>query len=704
MRRSKKICTVLLMLCTLLTGTITASAKSRVTTAYSGYEYNIYEESSAAPIAYVPEKILNSEILGLNKALKSPSDFVYDGKGVLYVLDSGNSRIIAVNTGDYTVNGVFDKFTDAAGEKVTFIGATGLAVTDNVFYIADTENTRVLVFNRDCVLKKLITRPDSALGGTEAPFDVSKVMVDSSGKIYVIAKSINNGIMTFDEAGNFLNFYGSNKVEATVDVIKNYFINKFLTKEQRASRSKITPTNFANMALDNDGFVYTVKSDAFDFGSSDVVQCLNYEGNNIIDSDVSFGEFENDSLTYYQNRMHCRFVDIDIDDSGFMNILDAGRGRVYQYNLNGDMLAAFGSYGDFVGSFTDPVAVASINSNIAVLDSLGGEIQIFARTAYGNDLHCAFTANESNDLDNRLELWEQVLSENTNSAYPYYYIGIIYDQKGMYSEAMDMFRTVGAQEEYSKSFQQYRKEIINDYAWIIILAFAAICAACYMLSRIYRKHTVVKEGVAHSPLEQKKYFPLYILFRPMDGFEQFRYRNIASWLIAIIIIVFLFAVNTVKFFATGFAFSIDRSSDYELSIELFKSFGLFLMFVVANWSVCTLLNGKGNFKQIFVSVAYCLLPYIFSVLINTILSNLLTQREEVFMMLVTTVGIIWSLILLFCALTSIHEYSFSATLGAILLTVVGMLIIGFLLVLFCSLLMQVYNFALSVISELQLRS
>lgn len=688
---------------TLLLG-VHASAAPTLSSAYGGYEYDGYKNSSLAPVTYLSDGSLNGSSLGLENNLNAPSDMVYDKNGTLYVLDSGNGRVVAIDTKTLKARTVYDDFVDKNGKKVDFTGALGMDIgEDGSVLIADTANMRVLVFDKNHKLRTEILRPDVALSGTETPFDATKVMLGNDGVIYVICKSINTGILTFTPEGEFKVFYGSNNVEATATVLKNYFYNKFLTREQRAARASVTPTNFANMTLDANNFVYTVKSEKFIFGSSDVVQCLNYTGGTIINEEAAFGEFENDSYTYYWNRKNNSFTDIDIDNDGFINVLDSGYGRVYQYSVDGDFLGAFGAVGNQNGTMQNPSAIETVDGAVLVLDAAKNVIHKFEPTEYGLALREAFMLSESTDLSARLEAWQHVLRLNTNSTFPYYGIGLVYDEMGEYAKAMDNFRIAGAQTEYSKAFKQYRKTAMADNALWIALAVVLLVVAIILIVRFLKKKMRVVDGTAYSPLETKWGLPIYTLLHPVDAFDQFKDRKTESVSIATGIVALWFVVDTLSFFFTGFAFSTARVTDFQLFVEIIKTLGLFILFVSANWSMCTLLNGKGTFKEIYCGVAYALIPYILSIGINTVLSNFLTESEGVFMTLITAVALVWSIAILVFGLITLHEYSFLKMLGSVLLTVLAMAVIGFLIVLFYTLMLQVYSFIDSLVEELKIR-
>ncbi|MBR3594226.1 MAG: YIP1 family protein [Clostridia bacterium] len=682
---------------------MSVSALPQLTAPYDGYEYDGYKTSHEAPITYLTQGSLTAADLGLETPFSSASDMVYKN-GKLYVLDTGNGRIVVIDVSTYKVKEIISDFVDQNGAPVNFTGATGFDVSENGdFYIADTKNTRVLVFDSNRRLALEIGRPDEALAGTDTPFDVAKVMLGNDGTIYVICKSINTGILTFTQEGDFKVFYGSNTVQATADVLKQFFYNKFLTRAQRAARRSITPTNFANMTLDAHNFVYTVKADRFIFGSSDVLQCLNYTGKSNLKSDTSFGEYENDSYSFYWDRFNNCFTDLDIDTEGMINVLDSEYGRVYQYTVDGDFIGSFGGKGAYQGMMSNATAIETVNGEVLVLDAAKSCLHKYAPTEYGLALRHAFLLGDSTDLDAREAAWDHVLKLNSNSIYPYYGLGLVNDERGEYKEAMENFQIAGAQDEYSKAFKQYRKQAMADNALWIVLVIVLIVAVIVLIKKFINKKMKVVDGTAYSPLETKWGLPIYTLFHPVDSFDQFKDRKTESPLIATGIVVLWFIVDTISFFCTGFSFSTARVTDFNLLIEIFKTVGLFLLFVAANWSMCTLLNGKGTFKEIYCGVAYSLIPYIVSIGIAAALSNVLTGSEGVFITIVTSVGLVWSIALVAFALITLHEYSFGKMLWSVFLTLIAMIVIGFLMALFYTLMLQVWQFGKSIIAELQLR-
>ena len=179
---------------------------------------------------------------------------------------------------------------------------------------------------------------------------------------------------------------------------------------------------------------------------------------------------------------------------------------------------------------------------------------------------------------------------------------------------------------------------------------------------------------------------------PAEGFEDMRWKKAGSLKIAFAIVLLLFLAQIADGRLYGFQFGI-----------IVKSIVLFGAWVVGNWAVCTLLDGEGTMKNICIYSAYALIPYIAQIFINVLLSHILIQDEAVFMQAIRIIGVGWSVILLFSAIKSVHQYSFGKTVFAIILTIVAMLIMLFLLVLFMSLIQQVYIFISTIYTEISYR-
>lgn len=190
---------------------------------------------------------------------------------------------------------------------------------------------------------------------------------------------------------------------------------------------------------------------------------------------------------------------------------------------------------------------------------------------------------------------------------------------------------------------------------------------------------------------------------PAEGFEDMRWKKAGSLKIAFAIVLLLFLAQIADGRLYGFQFGISYDKTFNIIPYIVNSIVLFGAWVVGNWAVCTLLDGEGTMKNICIYSAYALIPYIVQIFINVLLSHILIQDEAVFMQAIRIIGVGWSVILLFSAIKSVHQYSFGKTVFAIILTIVAMMIMLFLLVLFMSLIQQVYIFISTIYTEISYR-
>ncbi len=200
----------------------------------------------------------------------------------------------------------------------------------------------------------------------------------------------------------------------------------------------------------------------------------------------------------------------------------------------------------------------------------------------------------------------------------------------------------------------------------------------------------------------KTAYLFYILRHPVDGYQELKNNHKFSLARANIILGFWVLLEILNWgyvdwdFRTNFA-------DVEMIFILGTTILLFAMSVLSNWSFCTLLDGKGRFKEIWVVAAYALLPYLICGYIRVFLSFFMVVDEAVFLTYLQSIALIWTFFLIVVGLSALHEYEIKKTLASILLTILGDMIIIFLMVLVSGLVTQIYNFFMTVISEIYYR-
>jgi len=203
----------------------------------------------------------------------------------------------------------------------------------------------------------------------------------------------------------------------------------------------------------------------------------------------------------------------------------------------------------------------------------------------------------------------------------------------------------------------------------------------------------------------KKYYglPFYILFHPFDGFYRMKFEREGRMAVAFINFFLLwFSISFMNQYT-----SITAAQPHPLSYNSLADgasiFGILVLWSVSNWSVTSLMDGEGKFKEIFMANCYAMLPLILILAPAAAISNLFTDTESAFYFMMITVAIIWFIILAYIGMVVVHDYTAGKALATLLLTFIALLIIVFLGTLLIALLQQMYGFGMSLYTELAFR-
>lgn len=195
----------------------------------------------------------------------------------------------------------------------------------------------------------------------------------------------------------------------------------------------------------------------------------------------------------------------------------------------------------------------------------------------------------------------------------------------------------------------------------------------------------------------------HVIFHPFEGFEDLRWKKGGTLKYTALVIIALFFAMIANDRWCGFQFRPLPDAMFSVVPYIMQSLVYFGAWCLGNWAICTLLDGEGTLKNIAVYTSYALIPYIVSTFVNVILSHMLIRDEAVFFNTIYYVGLLWTGLLLFNAIKAVHQYTFTKTVVAIVLTLAAMLVILFLAVLFLSLFQKVYVFIYSIYTEILYR-
>ncbi|NMO95105.1 gluconolactonase [Paenibacillus lemnae] len=443
------------------------AAASSTAAPYESYNYNYWEEATPMPAAYLPEGYITGKNLGIGEFLE-PADMHVSSSGRLYVLDTGNQRIVQMNP-DWTEAKVITTF-EHEGKEDTFSNPSGIFVDhDEKMYIADTDHQRIVILTPEGKLAGMIQNPESEVLPEDFKFIPLKVTVDKANRIFVVARGVYEGIMQFDEDGSFIGYVGTIKVKRNY---ADYLWRLVSTKAQKAQMRLFIPTEFSNVDIDEKGFVYATN---IDIGSEELIKRLNPAGQDVL---KRLGYYPVAGDVYFRRTTGpSKFIDVKVLGDGMYSGLDSTQGRVFTYDENGNLLYIFGGKGNQLGLFKTPAAVEMAGEKQLVLDRGKGNIVVFKPTVFGSRVNEAVRHHYRGEADEAETAWEQVLQLNANYDIAYTGIGKAKLMNQENKEALTYFKLGMDRKNYSVAYKRYRREVMKEHFGTVLSLLLAAGAA-----------------------------------------------------------------------------------------------------------------------------------------------------------------------------------------------------------------------------------
>ncbi len=439
------------------------------------YTYDADNTAVPAPNSFQVETIISEVTLGCS-AFSSPQDIFVDSEDQIYLLDSGNCRVIWINE-NYELENIIDTF-DWNGEPLELApAAQGIFYHEPTksLYITDTNNNRIVVSDRYGNVSRVYEKPVTDLLDEGIAYRPSKIIVDNMGVMYVLSQNVNTGALLVDSENNFLGFYGVNSIKDTWQVRIEFMWRSIMTEEQRRqSDVSFQPTAFNNLYWSPDRFVYAV-SQVSETVTSPVVK-LNALGTNVLTGE-EFGDQGDENVLEVP-----LFIDITADSEGVFTVLDSQSGKLYQYDDACNLLSVFGGLGYQKGLFQLPLAIESNSENdILVLDARKNTITVMEQTYYGEMIREALFLYNEGLYEEALDPWMEVLRMNANYNMAYIGIGKAYMNMKNYDEAMYYFKLAGDKDNYAAAKSQLRKQSLQEnFAGIaLVVVLIMLIILCY---------------------------------------------------------------------------------------------------------------------------------------------------------------------------------------------------------------------------------
>ena len=199
---------------------------------------------------------------------------------------------------------------------------------------------------------------------------------------------------------------------------------------------------------------------------------------------------------------------------------------------------------------------------------------------------------------------------------------------------------------------------------------------------------------------QKIYWPFHILTHPFAGISDVKYENKGSVPAAVLVLIFYFITNVLCYFNTGFIFNMNKTDEFNIVTELLSSSLLVILWTVANWSVSTLMDGEGKFREIFIVSSYAVVPKVLANVLILLFSNFMVYNESVFLTAINTAGSLWMGFLMLIGVLIVHQYTLLKTIACSLVTLFGIMAILFMAILFIGIIQQMVGFVDTISVEL----
>jgi sugar lactone lactonase YvrE len=678
---------------------------------YQTYTYSIGGYVLLSPDAYTPVKTVDSTYMGLDAPMSNPSDIVVDKNENVYIADAGNNRIICLDK-YYKLRFTISNFTNKHGVPDSLSSPNGIFVTKDRIFICDTNKNRIITCDLEGNYLDTIEAPESTLFEEGAIYKPIAIAVDQFDRLYVVSSTTYQGVIVMTDKGEFTGFIGAQKVSISLwDIIWR----RFQTEDQRSLSQSFVSTEFNNIAIDEDGFIYVTTS-SLDAGqvqsairshtkSGDYspVKMLNNKGTEIMRRNgfwPPMGEIAYSSLSTDKITGVSTITDVAIGPEKTWSIIDEKRNKIYTYDFDGNLLFAFGDTGQQLGNVLGIEGLTYQGDFMLVLDRTSNNITIFRRTEYGDVMMQALNHQNTRQFDKAVDDWTEILKRNSNFDTAYIGIGQALYRNGDYEEALEYFEAAYDTSNYSQAYKEIRKEWISKYILLLPVIVIAVCYLCTLFNKYAKKiNSKIAKVDQRRTFKEELLYGFHVIFHPFDGFWDLKHEKRGSFKGAIFYLAFAIVAFTYQ--SSGTAYVFNPTGKYSSIISQIISLTIpVVLWVVANWCFTTLFEGEGSLKDIFIATCYSLAPIPLMIIPSVIATNFLTASEGSIITLLESVAWIWVGFLVFIGTMVTHDYSLGKNILMCICTIVGMVFIMFIALLFTTMLTNVLGFITSLITEI----
>lgn len=369
----------------------------------------------------------------------------------------------------------------------------------DVIYLCDRDSGQILLLDSsNYKILEVFTAPAKA--DFSSKFAPTKMVTDSTGRMYVISVGVYEGIILLDYEGNWMRYVG---VNYTTLGFWDALTRNFKTEEQLAQETSILSTEFNNLAIDSKNFLYTVSRATTNpitqvTDDKSMVKRINQTGKDIlIRNGYSVPKGDLVTIKTGTNAGGSNFCGITVNEFGVYTIVDSKMGRLFTYDNEGNLLYISGGKGVEQTDIKNPVAVRYQGENVLVLDQGNCAILRFELTDFAKSVNRATEYQFYGDTINAANEWSNVIAANPNYQLAYVGVGKTLLEDGRYQEAMAYFELGDDVAYYSRAYKKYRDDLIKEYFPYVLyggLALAVVLIGVKIAKNAKKKKNPDLEG------------------------------------------------------------------------------------------------------------------------------------------------------------------------------------------------------------------
>ena len=623
--------------------------------------------------------------------LNAPQDIYIDNEDHIYIADTGNNRIVVLNSDGslwYTVEPKDNSYTLNEPSGIT-------ADKNGHLFIGDTGNKRILNVSPDGKLLKEYGTPSSNVLDENFIFTPRRVAVTDTGYLYTIKEK---SLMKIDEQNSFKGYIGATKLGFSIETM---LIRMFASKKQKESLLTKEPPPYLSFALAKDGMLYATTTDE----AMGQIMKFDMTGSNMFPN-IFYGEYSTDEEG---NKTSPYFADITADKNSIVTAIDQRLGKLYQYDKNGNLICVFGNgIGNMKGQFSVPCAVdIDSKGNVYVLDSQLGTITVYYPTSFIRDIHTAIAVYGTGNYNESERMFQQVLDIDAGYEMAYEGIGRIQVKNQDYVKAMESYKLANDKSGYSTAFSKYRHELFREYFFIVLLCCVAILIGAVFIYKGLKKASAKimfcyqKDRVKNNILFYFLPLGICMLFDPVETtYLVKRHRARKNWFSVAVVFVLVALTRVGTVFLTHYPLATADPKNTNLILECGILLIPFLTWAIAQYAVTAIFSGEAKFGEILTLCSLSMVPYILLSIPIALISNILCLNETALYSVMTGIMWIWIAILMLRCLKNSNDYTFGKMILVTLITICTVLLIWIIIILLVAFGGQFIDFIKNVFTEL----